>query len=147
MIYVFFPIAAAMFYGMAFALMERALQATNVVTYMVMSALVTLPLITILALIKKEAVSFDFLSSKASLAIVIAAVIAPAFGWFLTAYAIKNTNAAYAAFAEVSYPLFTILFLFLFFGIKHFDWHLFTGGLLVIAGSFILILGQLSKGA
>ena len=138
------PIGAAMFYGMGFALMDRALQVTNVVTYMLLGAIITVPLVGILAGVKHESVSFDFINRWQDLALVIAAVAAPAIGWFLTAYTIKNIGGAYAAFAEVSYPLFTILFLFLFFGIKQFDWHLLLGGLMVIVGSFVLVFGQLA---
>jgi drug/metabolite transporter (DMT)-like permease len=141
----FLPIGAAMFYGMGFALMDRALQVTNVVTYMLLGAIITVPLVGILAGTKHESVSFGFIHRWQDLALVIAAVLAPALGWFLTAYTIKNVGGAYAAFAEVSYPLFTILFLFLFFGIKQFDWHLLLGGAMVIIGSFILVFGQLSQ--
>ncbi len=136
------PIFAAMFYGMGFALMDRALQATNVVTYMILGALISFPLVGILAYTKREKVSFEFINSWQDIALVIAAVLAPALGWFLTAYTIKNIGGAYAAFAEVSYPLFTILFLFAFFGIKNFDWHLLVGGCMIILGSFILVMGQ-----
>lgn len=141
----FLPIGAAMFYGMGFALMDRALQATNVVTYMFMGAIISLPLVGALVVFKREKISFDFITSWENIALVVAAVLAPALGWFLTAYTIKNIGGAYAAFAEVSYPLFTILFLFLFFGIKQFDWHLLVGGVMVILGSFILVFGQLTQ--
>lgn len=139
------PIFAALFYGMAFALMERALQTVNVVTYMLLGVIISLPLVMVLAAVRHEHISFDFLTRWQDVLLVTAAVIAPALGWFLTAYTIKSIGGAYAAFAEVSYPLFTILFLFLFFGIKQFDWHLLVGGLMVVAGSSILVLGQLGK--
>ena len=56
------PIGAAMFYGMGFALMDRALQVTNVVTYMLLGAIITVPLVGILAGVKHESVSFDFIN-------------------------------------------------------------------------------------
>ena len=112
MIFVFFPIIAAVLYGFGFALMDRALQATNVITFMLIDVLVGLFLVLALIKISPEPLSFGFVSNKADLFIILAAVAVPTIGWFLSAYTIKNINASYAAFAEVSYPLFTILFLF-----------------------------------
>ncbi|MBL4803809.1 MAG: EamA family transporter [Alphaproteobacteria bacterium] len=146
MIYAILPIFAAMLYGLAFALMEKALQITNVVTYMLIGSAISIPLVLALVQIKKEPLDFGFLQNKMDALIVLLAVIAPAAGWFLTAYTIKNVNAGYAAFAEVSYPLFTIIFLFVLFGIKHFEWHLLLGGSLVMLGSFILVMGQMKAG-
>lgn len=145
MIYAFFPIVAAILYGLGFSLMDRALQVTNVITFMLVDLLIAIPLILALIKISGEPLSWEFLNNKTDIAILVAAVAIPTIGWFLTAYTVKNISAGYAAFAEVSYPLFTIIFLFLIFGIRNFDWHLLLGGMLVVTGSFILVLGQLSK--
>lgn len=147
MIYALLPIFAAMFYGVAFALLDRALQVTNVVTYLLLAAIIMLPMVIGVAAFRHEHISFDFISRWQDLALVMAAVLAPAIGWILTSYTIQNIGGAYAAFAEVSYPLFTVMFLFLFFGVKQFDWHLIVGGLMIIAGSALLVFGQVSKGA
>ncbi len=146
MIYAFFPIMAAMFYGLAFAFTEKAMQMINVVTYMIVGSVVTIIMALGLTLVKDEPVKWDFLNNKEAFIPVIVAVIAPALGWFFTIYAIKNTSAVYAAFSEISYPLFTLLFLFLFFGIRHFDWTILAGGSLVMIGSFILVYGQSAQG-
>ena len=143
MIYAFFPIIAAMFYGLAFAATEKALSYTSITTIMILGSAFGICVVSGLMFIKNEPPSFSFLNDKTGTALVATAVIAPAFGWLLTNYAIKNINSSYAAFAEVSYPLFTILFLFLLFGIRHFDWHVIVGGIMVIAGSVVLVLGQL----
>lgn len=145
MIFIFFPFIAAILYGLGFALLDRAFQVTNVITFMLLDILVGVPMILALVKFSPEPLSWDFLHNKNDLFLVIAAAATPTLGWFLTAYTIQNINAAYAAFSEVSYPLFTIFFLFLIFGIRHFDWHLLLGGSLVIIGSFILMMGQMSK--
>lgn len=143
MIYAFLPLGAAMLYGLAFALMERVLQVTNVFTYMLMGGILFLPMIGLLSILKKEPIDFGFLHDKSQLFMVFVAVVAPSLGWLLTAYTIKNVNASYAAFAEISYPLFTVLFAFLLLGVRQFDWHVLAGGALILIGSSVLVYGQL----
>lgn len=92
--------------------------------------------------LKGEPLSFTFLESKSALAIVLTAVIAPTLGWVFTMFAIKTTSATYASFAEISYPLFTLIFLFAFFGLRTIDWTIILGGALIMLGSFIMIYGQ-----
>ncbi len=141
-IYLFFPIFAALFYGLAFAFTEKALKLTNVSTYIILSGLASVAIALALTKMKGEDFSFTFLQSKSELAIVLTAVIAPSIGWVLTMFAIKTTSASYAAFAEISYPLFTMLFLFAFFGLRTIDWTTIAGGLLIMTGSFLMIWGK-----
>lgn len=145
MIYVLFPILAAVCYGLAFAATERALTLTSASTYLLLSAIPGFIFVAGLIAVKGEKLSWAFLENRGDVIIVAVAAIAPALGWLFTTYAIKNVNASYAAFAEISYPLFTLLFLFLFFGIKHFDWYVLVGGAFVMTGSFLLVFGQLSQ--
>ena len=142
MIYFFFPIFAAMFYGLAFAFTEKALKLTTIGTYLTLSASAGIIISIAVTKIKGEGFSFEFLNSKPDLAIVLTAVIAPCLGWVFTMFAIKTTSASYAAFAEISYPLFTVLFLFAFFGMRTIDWTTIAGGLLIMAGSFLMIWGK-----
>lgn len=142
MIYAFFPIFAAMFYGLAFAFTEKALKLTNISTYMALSAIAGMLVMFGFIKLKGEPLSFTFLESKSALAIVLTAVIAPTLGWVFTMFAIKTTSATYASFAEISYPLFTLIFLFAFFGLRTIDWTIILGGALIMLGSFIMIYGQ-----
>ena len=142
MIYAFFPIFAAIFYGLAFAFTEKALKLTTISTYLAMNAVVTIIVAACLIKAKGEGLSFEFLNNKPTASIVLTAVIAPSFGWLFTMFAIKTTSASYAAFAEISYPLFTVLFLFIFFGMRTIDWTTIIGGLLIMAGSFLMIWGK-----
>lgn len=145
MLYAYFPIMAAMIYGLSFAFAEKALKLTNVATYMLFCCLSGMLTVATLIAVKKEGLSFEFANNRDDILTMIMAVATPWLGWLLTIYAIKNTSAAYAAFAEISYPLFTVICLVLFFGVRQFDWHVLAGGALVMAGSFILVLGQTSK--
>ena len=145
MLYIAFPIIAAMFYGLAYAAGEKALKLINISTYMLMGWILGIPILLFLTKIKGEPISFEFAQNPKDLWFIVIAVIAPNLGWLFTLYAVQKTNASYTAFAEISYPLFTILFLFVLFGIKHFDWHLLIGGTFVMVGSFLLVLGQIGK--
>ncbi|MFK7840291.1 MAG: EamA family transporter [Bdellovibrionales bacterium] len=142
MIYAFFPIFAAMFYGLAFAFTEKALKLTNLATYMALSAIAGIIVMGVYIKLKGDPLSFDFAFDKTSLVIVLTAVTAPTLGWVFTMFAIKTTSASYASFAEISYPLFTLLFLFIFFGLRTIDWTIILGGALIMAGSFIMVYGQ-----
>lgn len=135
-----------MFYGLAFAFAEKAFKLTNVTTYLVLNATAGLAAAAAFVLIKgAPEVSLDFTNDNKSLATVAVAVIAPTLGWIFTMFAIKSTSASYAAFTEISYPLFTVLFLFIFFGLRSLDWTIMLGGLLIMAGSFLMIWGQNGK--
>lgn len=142
MIYALFPILAAMCYGLAFAFTEKALKITSAVTYLTISAAVGFFFILGLVAVKGERFSWGFLHNPKDMTIFLIAAIAPSLGWLFTTYAIKNTNASYAAFAEISYPLFTLLFLFIFFGLRSLDWTILLGGSLIMIGSFIMVYGQ-----
>jgi len=142
MIYAFFPIFAAAFYGLAFAFTEKALKLTTIGTYMALSAITGVIVMAAFIKLKGEPISFAFLESKSAAAIVLTAVIAPTLGWVFTMFAIKTTSATYASFAEISYPLFTLLFLFAFFGLRAIDWTVLLGGGLIMLGSFIMVYGQ-----
>jgi drug/metabolite transporter (DMT)-like permease len=143
MIYAFFPVFAAMLYGLAYAMADRAFKVTNITTYMLISYMFGLIMFLGVWKFKNEQISFSFLNNKYDALIVLASVSAPSLGWLFTMFAIQKTSASYAAFAEISYPLFTLLFLFLIFGIRHFDFSILVGGALVILGSAVLVSGQL----
>ncbi len=143
MIFAFFPLIAAMSYGIAFAFSEHALKMTNVMTYMFLSSCVGLMSIFGLYFLKGERIEASFISDPRSILIVMIAVAAPSLGWLFTLFAVKNTNASYAAFAEISYPLFTVLALFIFFGYRMMAWQTLLGGVLIMIGSCIMVWGQL----
>jgi len=139
-----FPIIAAALYGLGFVLIERAMQSINVATYMFIGGVMGFVIAAALWVFKNEPISFSFMNEKwTTIAIIVGATAAPGLGWLLTTYAIKNVSATYAAFGEVSYPLFAIVFGFLLFGIRYFNWNVLIGGSLIMIGSFILVYGQI----
>lgn len=145
MLFAFFPLVAAMFYGLAFAMAEKALNITNVLTYMVINTGTGLLVLLYLFHVKGEALNFSFAQDKRDIAFMVMAAGAPSLGWLFTLFAVRNTSALYASFAEISYPLFAVLFLFLFFGLRSIDWTILLGGGLIMLGSFIMLYGQAAK--
>ncbi len=143
MLTAFLPIIAAMFYGLSFAFTEKAMKIINVSTYLFWGGVLAFVSCVLLMKFKNESLMFDMGASWANFWIVTVAVTAPSIGWVFTIYAIKNINASYAAFAEISYPLFTLLFLFIFFGLRSLDWTVFLGGTFIMLGSFIMVWGQM----
>ena len=149
MIYALFPILAAICYALAYIFSEQAMEKVSVSLLMLITMIINIPLtlliIFILHKFKGESISIDFWHDKPLLFYIIFTGIFGMAGYFFTLFAVQNTSASYAAFAEISYPLFTVLFLFLFFGVRHFDWSLLLGGGLVLLGSFVLIYGQMRQ--
>ena len=142
MVYALFPIIAAMCYGLAYAMSEKALKIVNIGTYMFCNALFGVFILLYLFHIKGESLKIDIIHDKKDLLFILVATAFPSLGWLFTMFAVKNTSALYTTFAEISYPLFTVLFLFLFFGLRSIDWTIILGGGLIMIGSFIMIYGQ-----
>lgn len=131
-----------MFYGLSFAFAEKVFKIINVSTFLFWSGFLTFASCFLVAKLNNESLVFDMGGSWSNLWFVVIATVVPSVGWLFTLYAIKNTSASYTAFAEISYPLFTILFLFLFFGLRAIDWTIILGGGLIMVGSLIMVYGQ-----
>lgn len=59
----------------------------------------------------------------------------------LISVAIQSShNAPLAALIESMYPLFTLIFLYVFFHRNHFDWRFFAGGILILSGLLLIQL-------
>jgi len=138
----FFPFIAAAIYGLGFVFMERAMQSVSAGTFMLVDALVGIALVSSLFLFRIESFSSEVLQNRQTMLYLLAGAAAPGIAWLITIYAVKNISAAYATAGEVSYPLFTVLFLFLIFGVRNFDWTVLVGAALIIAGALILLSGQ-----
>lgn len=141
------PFIAAMCYALGYVLVERSVgPSISPASYMVVNTLAGIVFILALIFIKGEQLDFSGMTQgwPMFLTILIAAA-APSFGWVLSVYAIKNVSAIYTALGEASYPLFTLAFGFLLFGIKTVNLTTLIGGGLIMAGAFVMILGQQSQ--
>lgn len=133
---------SAALYGLGYILIERILKTVPMVTYMLCNSLLFTAILLAVALMRREDVSFSFLSDRKMLALFLCTLAVNATGWVMTMVSLKKNSAVYTGFAEISYPLFTLLFLFLFFGMKQWGWQSMAGSALIFIGSVMLLLAQ-----
>ncbi len=138
------PFLSAMCYALGYVLIEKSVgPAISPASFMIINTLAGIVFISGLIVFKGEPVDFSGLRAGWPMFFtIIVAAAAPSFGWVLSVYAIKNVSALYTALGEASYPLFTIAFVFLFFGVKHMNFATLAGGALIMAGAFVMIWGQ-----
>ncbi|MCB1783772.1 MAG: EamA family transporter [Alphaproteobacteria bacterium] len=143
-ILVLMPFFASAFYGLSYVFMERTLGVhLNPTTFLFFNTLAEV--IAIMLLIHVQGEHLDIRSATSSWPIflmVIAAATLPIGGWVLTIYSIRHLSALYTALAETSYPLFTLAFGFLIFGIRQFNMTTFLGGALILVGAGIMVYGK-----
>jgi drug/metabolite transporter (DMT)-like permease len=140
---VFFPFIAAALYGLSYVLIERITGLVNMTTFYVLGPLTFLMMAIAHGVLKGERFDWQYLKDNPStLGLMIVANLAGSVAWLCTTYALKNISASYAAFGEISYPLFTLLFAWILMGQREFSLTTIAGGGLILIGSFILIYGQ-----
>lgn len=142
MIYALLPFLSAAFYGLSYVLLEKILKSVSMLSYMLVSSIFLTTVLIGIALLKPGFVSFDFLSDRKTALVFVVAVVVGIAGWIATLIGLQNTSATYVSFAEISYPLFTLLFLFLLFGEHQLNVQSLIGGALVMAGSIVLLMSR-----
>lgn len=147
MLYAVFPVIAAALYGLCYVLIERATQQVSLTAYYIVSALFGVFFAFTHGYLRNESFPFSYIrENQGVLILMLLATVCGYSGWFFTTYAMKNISAPYAAFGEISYPLFTLFFAWAIFGGRHVDMTTIVGGILIMIGSFILVYGQLRIG-
>lgn len=142
--FILLPFMASVLYGLCYVFLEKTLGLyINPVTFMVANLLCNAVVILSLIYWKQESVDFSQVAGHGMLMLVVfIAAAAPTLGWVMTIYSIKNTSALYTALAETSYPLFTLAFGLLIFGIKTPNFTTLAGGFLILVGAAIMIYGK-----
>jgi drug/metabolite transporter (DMT)-like permease len=64
---------------------------------------------------------------------------------FLWLYALRDSSVAAIGFVEIGYPVFILLFAFLLFGKVQLNTYHWIGGLTVLAGTSVVLLGNLKS--
>lgn len=143
-IFVLLPFVASMCYGLSYIILEKTLGIhINPATFMTLNLVCNILVILALVFLKHESVDFSqVVQSGWVILMVVVAAAAPTLGWVITIYSIKNMSALYTALAETSYPLFTLAFGLLLFGIKTPNVTTLAGGFLILAGAAIMIYGK-----
>lgn len=138
------PFVASMMYGLSYVLLEKVVGVhVNPASFMVVNTLVGLIFLCLLIFVKGENIDFSAVAGQGSVwLMILVAAATPSLGWLATIYAIKNTSALYTALAETSYPLFTLAFGFMLFGIKQLNMVTLCGGIVVLCGAVLMIYGQ-----
>jgi len=136
------PIFAAVFWGLNYLFAERALEQVNAGTFWLLSGIVQVFIAILVMGFGPE--TFDvkpLLNSKFFwffAATVLAGIIAEA----CTVYAVAGNGAAYAAFGELSYPLFIVLFGYLIYGQTSLSMMQMVGGTFILLGATLLTLSK-----
>src|SRR5262245_30514952 len=137
-LYLVFPFMSAALYGLGYVLIERLLKATSILTFTFFSALTLTVICGAIGLFRKDTFSLEFLSDQKAAILFVCTIAANAGGWIITQLALKHTSAEFVSFSELTYPIFTLFFLFVLFGQHQFNWQTLLGGALVMAGAVVL---------
>ena len=139
-----YPLLSAAFYGLGYIFLERVVKAVPISVYWIYSSLLWLFIVIAACVFFRLPMSITPLwNNKDIFLFAVLCTVCNSVAYFFTVVTTQKISASYAAVGEVTYPLFTIMLLFLFFGVRHFDWTLLVGAVLIVAGSFILVSGQL----
>jgi drug/metabolite transporter (DMT)-like permease len=144
MIYAFLPFLSAALYGLGYVLLDKLLKNIPILVFMSVSSVAMSVAILATAYFKLSPQDFSFIHDKKIVIIFIATVFFNIIAWITTLLALQNTNATYVSFAEISYPVFTVLFLYLLFGEHQLNWQSLVGGMLILAGSGFLVYSKMT---
>jgi drug/metabolite transporter (DMT)-like permease len=144
MIYALLPFLSAALYGLGYVLLDKLLKNIPILVFMSISSTVMTIAICATAYFKLTPQDFSFIHDKKIVLIFVATVVFNITAWITTLLALQNTNATYVSFAEISYPIFTVFFLYLLFGEHQLNWQSLVGGVLILAGSGFLVYSKMA---
>lgn len=139
-----YALSASIIWGMGYAVTGKLLKIPDITpAFLMMSTgLFTLPIYFFLTFyLGQMKQGFDAIfSSKELFILFITQALAIVGGNFLIFHSITEKNATLTSLIEISYPLFVIIFTFLFFKEVHLSWGTAFGGFLIFAGIGIIYL-------
>ncbi|MBI1301384.1 MAG: EamA family transporter [Alphaproteobacteria bacterium] len=138
------PFIAALCYGLGYVLIEKVVGVhVNVTTYLFCSYLTGFMLLVPVLIFFQEPISVGkLLKSLSVLVLVLSTCLLINLGGLATFFSIKANSAIYTAFAETSYPLFTLAFGVFLFAAKKPNMITIIGGIIVFFGAVTMIYGQ-----
>lgn len=140
------PFAASILWAICYAYMEDGLQGMSIATMTFFTSLAgVFTALFIIPALGGEGVSIKPLLNKRLLFALIMVIITARLADYVVIYATQNISATYAAFAEVAYPVFIPIVIFLIFGHNQISTHTLIGGALVLAGIYTLFTGEYLK--
>jgi drug/metabolite transporter (DMT)-like permease len=143
-IYLFLPMIAAVCYGLGYNFIAHILKSNiSLPTYQVVYALVMLFCALFIATpLTGEKLNLMPLADPKVLLQLVGLCLLFWCAVVVTFLAIKHVSPTYAALAEISYPLFTILFAWLIYRDTFLTWQTGIGGALILVGSIVIVAGQ-----
>ena len=137
------PIVAAVLWGLHYLLSERVMQDINPSTFWLLAGLVQVAIAAGTFVFGAEPLQLKALWTVPNLFwLVVITILAGVIAEAATVYGIAYNGAAYAAFGELAYPLFIVLFGFLIYGQARLSPLEMLGGVLIIGGAALMTLGK-----
>lgn len=131
-------IVAAASWGAVYAVYEKVLKGLSPLTAMLITSCSSVIILSLIFLARGLSPLTELRAHMGlSVALVFAVFVGTLAQWAILS-SIKELGAATASVIEICYPLFTIIFLALFFR-QSFSWHFLLGSLLVFLGILIVI--------
>lgn len=135
-------IGAAIAWGIHYPLLDFAMKRLSVYSVLLLSVI---PILLVMPLFLRElAADVDVFRSLPTTEqwIILAVAITGTAGVILAYLSISNKNATLASLIEISYPIFVVLFAYLFFRQINFNLSVIIGGLLMLSGAAIIIVNN-----
>ena len=138
-----YAFASTVFWGMNCAFLEKLLEKNFPVTLlMAFESCLALPLFLALSLMQgtaKQGINM-IMGDKNIIWLILAVSFSFLTATFFIFHSIQAKNATLAGLVEVSYPIFTILFTWLFFRQFHLNLYSGIGGLLILSGIAVIYI-------
>lgn len=139
----FMALGAAILWGLGYAMTEKLLDLKMTPSFiLLLTGALSLPFYVSMSLLGGELKSgFElFKTDMKVFVLTIACVLCYVVANYLILYSIVGKNATLASLIEISYPIFTIFFVWLLFGKFDLNSYTIAGGALILAGVGLIYL-------
>lgn len=143
MAWFYYALGTAILWGVGYSLTEKVLHnGVSSSFFLVSLCCASVPVYFMMSLYEGTAKESIHSLSSGNVWVLVAfvgAIVAYIFGNIFIMHAISLKNATYANLIEISYPLFTILFTYIFFKNFHLNWSTLAGGVLIFCGALLIV--------
>jgi len=134
-----FAIIAAILWGMNYALTERVIKSISPATLLALEMLAGAIIFSAISFFTSWKKDLTLLYTDTHLLwLTVAEIVVVVIASFFIVSSINFKNATLAGIIELIYPLFIILFTWLFFGENHVNFSVIIGGILIFIGVLII---------
>jgi drug/metabolite transporter (DMT)-like permease len=139
-IWFFYALFSALLWGISYSFSDRLLQSgISVPLLMAIEGIMIIPILAVVAL---KGNPFDgihlLMTDRKILVLAIFVALTAMLGSFFILMSISEKNATLASLIEITYPLFTCLFAWLFFKDMQLSWTTAMGALLILSGIAVI---------